>query len=202
MGSTVPLVADVLRTGKKTGVQLFILDKTRTHDQTGYMAPRTTRDSKFEHRSAVSKRLDPPRCQRRAVPRARDPPRDIFPNRLKAGACHFLFLPSFFLAFLSKLSVRKGAGLEANHHHHRQRHGQARYTPFFPHLAWAWDDADRPITRALGRARPSLLECLVYRCALIDWLVVVRKKKQSSPVGVNSSLRAPPSRRPCRSLKN
>lgn len=59
-------------------------------------------------------------CQRRAVPRARDHPRDVFPNQPQAGACHFL--PPFY-AFLLL-----GAGLEANQHH-RQRHGQALLPP-------------------------------------------------------------------------
>jgi hypothetical protein len=76
-----------------------------------------------------AKRLDPQvECvrQRRAVPRARDQPRDVAPNRPQAGAC--LFLPTFY-AFLPL-----GAHLEANHHHH-QRHGQAR--PLLL-LAWVW----------------------------------------------------------------
>ena len=60
-------------------------------------------------------------CQRRAVPRARDHPRDVFPNRLQTGACQFFYL--FFTR-----SCYWGTGLEANHHH-RQRHGQALLPP-------------------------------------------------------------------------
>jgi hypothetical protein len=111
-------------------------------------------------------------CQRRAVPRARDPPRDIFPNRPEASACRFYI---HFTRF-----AHWGVGLEKpiiiiiN--------VMARPGPPFPLSSVGGCDMTR--RAPLGRARSFSSRILAWfadaRSALLQSLAV--SEKQSSPV--------------------